>query len=237
MSDSRLSGIETQWSLIHNANEPGGKGAMARVVDRYGPAVKRYLLAALRSEEAADEVFQEFALRLIRGDFRNADEHKGRFRSLMKTALHHLIVDWYRGQQRRQRVASTSGMDELAMELGDRPGEPFSVVWRESLLNAAWTRLLQLQQQSGTPYHRVLKLRADHPELATHRLQELAESEGLETQSASAFRVLLHRGRRLFAELLREQVRDSIESPSDEDLELELIELGLHHYCKPRRRS
>jgi hypothetical protein len=46
----------------------------------YHRAVHRYLLGALRDEDAAEELFQEFALRFVRGDFRWADRGRGRFR-------------------------------------------------------------------------------------------------------------------------------------------------------------
>lgn len=233
MHESRLSGIETRWSLIRNANESEGNAAMGKVVERYGPAVKRYLLAALRNEEAADEVFQEFALRLVRGDFRNASEHKGRFRSLIKTALYHLIVDWHRNRNRRSRLETGTPVEAVAVDDLADPVEPFSLVWRETLLESAWSRLLQLQQHSGKPYHTILKLRVDHPELSTAKLQTLSESRGMKAYSPNAFRVLLHRARKRFAALLLEQVRESVQSPNETAVEMELIELGLHHSCKP----
>ena len=64
---------------------------------------RAYLGRALGDPEAADEVFQEFALRLLRGDLRRADPERGRFRDLVKTAVFHLIVDHRRRQQARPR--------------------------------------------------------------------------------------------------------------------------------------
>ncbi|MEZ6095868.1 MAG: sigma factor [Pirellulaceae bacterium] len=232
MANSRLSGIETRWSLIRDANASSGGQSMTLMIERYGPAIKRYLLASLRNEEAADEVFQEFALRLVRGDFRNANEHKGRFRSLIKTALYHLIVDWHRKQAKRHKLQSNADVEFVYCEDSEILDEPFSVAWREVLLQNAWSRLLQLQKATSKPYYSVLKLRVDHPEFSTTRLQELFEQEGYGEFSKTAFRVFLHRARKRFATLLVEQVRESMESPTDDELEAELIELGLHHYCK-----
>ena len=54
-----------------------GEGAAAsarrELIQRYGGAAYRYLLGALKSPEAAEELLQDFSLRFIRGDFRRAD--------------------------------------------------------------------------------------------------------------------------------------------------------------------
>ena len=56
--------------------------------------------------DLADEMFQEFALRLVRGDFRNADAARGRFRFFLKTALYHLVVDAQRLPAPRTRPSA-----------------------------------------------------------------------------------------------------------------------------------
>jgi hypothetical protein len=49
-------------------------------MDRYHGAVYRFALAVLGEPEAAQELFQGFAHRFLRGDFRGVDPTKGRFR-------------------------------------------------------------------------------------------------------------------------------------------------------------
>src|SRR5262245_18940017 len=102
--DQRLSQSTTLWTVVRCAHHgPAGEvpEAQARLMERYGGAVHRYLRGALRDPDAADELFQDFCLRFLRGDFRNAVPEKGRFRSLLKTALYHLIVDYQRRQRKR----------------------------------------------------------------------------------------------------------------------------------------
>src|SRR5262245_11072204 len=93
----RLSQISTAWTLITHAQ--GGPAAadtaaQAALVERYQAAVFRYLLGALRDADPADELFQEFALRLVRGDFRRADASRGRFRDFVKTALINMVINY-----------------------------------------------------------------------------------------------------------------------------------------------
>ena len=40
-----------------------------------------------RDEQLAEELFQEFALRMLRGDFRRAEPLRGRFRDYLKTVI------------------------------------------------------------------------------------------------------------------------------------------------------
>src|SRR5689334_25268020 len=101
--DHNLATTSTLWSLVREANdgpEEAAQRAREALLERYKGAVHRYLLGALRDPYAADDLAQEFFLRFVRGDFRNANPAKGRFRDLVKTTLFHLIVD----HQRRQKA-------------------------------------------------------------------------------------------------------------------------------------
>src|SRR5262245_57409410 len=99
----RLSRIATPWSLVCRAHHgPADEVRLARrqLLERYEGAVRRYLRKVLHVRDAADEVFQDFALRLLHGDLRGADPQRGRFRNFVKGTLFHLIAD-YRKQRRK----------------------------------------------------------------------------------------------------------------------------------------
>jgi DNA-directed RNA polymerase specialized sigma24 family protein len=81
--------------------------AQGQLLDRYGGAVRRYFLGALHDADAADELFQEFALRFVRGDFRRADPERGRFRDF----LYHMIVDHQKRRRRRPAALSADVRD------------------------------------------------------------------------------------------------------------------------------
>jgi RNA polymerase sigma-70 factor (ECF subfamily) len=240
MSSSHLSRIETIWSMVHNANGSKSRGAEAQtqLFERYGMAVKRYLLASMRNEDAAAEVFQEFALRLIRGDFRNANSDKGKFRSMIKTALYRLMIDYYRRNQKQKKLGSGVECEDFAVANESESGfDSFTLSWRESLLDESWNRLEQLELTTGKPYFTVLRARVDQPRSTTLQLLDSLVQNGASFASESAFRVFLHRSRKRFAAILLQQVVESLNEPTDEEIELELIELGLHHFCKPAMRS
>ena len=121
--NSRLSRISTIWTLLsdaHKALRTRAGDARLALIQRYQGAAYRYLLGAVRNPDAADELFQEFALRVMQGAFAHADPARGRFRSYLKTMLYHLVVDYQRRQRRLPRSLQ-SAMPEPAEQAWIRP--------------------------------------------------------------------------------------------------------------------
>ena len=206
--NSRLSKIDTLWSLVQRANDPESpqaRSAQQELWNRYAGAARRYLGAALRNDEAVDEVMQELGVKLASNAFRNADPHKGQFRVFMKTCLFRLVVD-YRRRAGRNRVQA--GLQE-ALPVDDEVD--FTQPWREELLALAWARLSALEQEKKKPWHTVLRARIDHPELDSKQLASLVEEKLEKPVSSANYRVLLHRSREKFADVLVELVADSPE--------------------------
>jgi RNA polymerase sigma-70 factor (ECF subfamily) len=229
-----LSQISTLWTLLaraHEGAEEEGLAAKRIMLERYSAPVYRYLLAAVRSPDTADELFQEFALRVVRGDFRGANPQRGRFRSYLKTSLQHLIIDFTR---KRRHVSLTDSTPEPAAEessLLDSDRE-FQESWRTELMNRAWTALAQLEQQTGQPLHTVLRFRTDHPLVRSPQMAEqLAPLLG-QSVSPEWVRKRLFLAREKFTDFLLAEVALSLENPTVDELEQELTDLGLLNYCQ-----
>lgn len=235
--DDRLSRIDTMWSMVQQAHRQEATqfaSAQQQMLERYGGAVRRYALAALRCPDAADEVFQEFALKFVRGDYGKADPEKGKFRSFLKTSLYHLIVDYQRrrGKQQKQSplMAETPDVPESTHAPGD---DAFIASWRADLLERVWRMMEAEQLRSGKPYHTVLLVRVQNPEVRSPELAELVGEVLKKPMKAGAVRVLLHRAREKFGEMLLDEVENSLTSATSEAVEQELIDLDLWQYCKP----
>lgn len=242
--DLHLSRIQTLWSMVQRAHgdHTALQSAQRALLERYSGAVRRYALAALRDEDAADEILQEFSLRFVRGDLGNADPQRGRFRAFVKTIVYRLIVDYQRrGNRRRREGPMHSNLAEPAAE-GDAPSddELFHKSWRDELLERAWTKLEEVEAKTGKPYYTALQYRVEHPDLRSPELATgLSEKLG-KSINAGAVRVMIHRARDAFADLLLEEVMESLESDSMDEAEEELIDLNLLEYCRPalsRRRE
>ena len=228
--DSRLSKIDTLWSVVRNANASSyrdSQNAQQQLWNRYSGAARRYLGSALRDQEAIDEVMQELALKIVRKDFRNADPEKGSFRVFMKTVLFRMVADYRRKQARSRERVSNSNESDVA----EQPDTNFSQPWREELLTLAWVQLEELEQETGSPWYTVLRAKIDHPELKTPELAALATSKIGKAISESNYRVLVHRAREKYSDLLLEQVAHTLESSDPRLLEEELAELELLQFC------
>src|SRR5690242_17562975 len=92
---TRLSRIQTQWTQILSQGEPPGD-SVRRLLLRYYGAAYRYILGLVREAQAAEELAQDFAVRILRGDFQGANPERGRFRDFLKTALRNQVRDHWR---------------------------------------------------------------------------------------------------------------------------------------------
>jgi len=231
-----LSHISTLWSVVKRAHaddaETEAGRAQERLIDRYGPAIHRYLLGAVRDADQADELFQEFALRLVRGDFRRADESRGRFRQFLKTALYHLVIDAQR-RERRQAASLPVGADPPASAPSpEEADKQFAEAWRAELMTRAWEALEQYDKKSGQLFYLVLRYRRDHPEVRSPEMAARLSPLIGKPISAEWVRKRLHRARERFAELLLDEVAHTLDDPAPDRLEDELVSLGLLNYCQ-----
>src|SRR5262249_4728509 len=197
-SDQRLSRISTLWSLVCQAHQgPGDATTVARheLLERYRGAVYRYLRKLLVDPDAVDEVFQEFALHLVRGDLGGADPRRGRFRNFVKGTLFHLVAD-YRDQRRRwpRPLPADAAVPAADPEDGES-NRQFEESWRDELLARTWARLAEIEAWTGQPYYVVLRLRAENPDFRSPRLAETLASRLGRPISAAGVRQTLHRAR------------------------------------------
>lgn len=236
MDNDRLSQIHTLWSVVRRAHADEtveARSAQQEMLDRYGPAIRRYLLAAFRDETAADDAYQEFALRFIKGDYGSADPDKGRFRSFLKTILYRLVVEHHRGQKRRKLQDVKSQLAEPEVYDPDESDANFRESWRDELLKRAWAGLKQVEQTTDRPVHTVMLARVNAPQARSQELANALTNQLGKQVTATHVRVMLHRARDEFSRLLLAEVSETLDAPSRSQVEEELIELGLLEYCRP----
>jgi RNA polymerase sigma-70 factor (ECF subfamily) len=234
--NQRLSLIPTLWSLVcqaHHGPAEAASCARQRLLERYGGAVHRYLRRLLGDADAADEVFQEFALQLLQGDLRGANPERGRFRNFVKGTLVHLVAD-FRKQRRKWPGPLPADAAALAADPADMESErQFVESWCDELLARAWAGLAEIDARTGQHLYAVLRFRADNPEMRSPQLAKQLAARLGKPFTAVGVRQTLHRARERFADLLLDEVSHSLENTGAEQLEEELVELGLLEYCRP----
>ena len=230
---SRLANITTMWTLLEAAHHEGAstKEAQTALLQRYGGAVYRYLLAAVRDPHVADDLTQEFALRLIRGGFRHADPNKGRFRDYLKTSLFHLVSEYRRHRGPRIVDQSVHQLADPAAVAPDQEEAEFLSGWRDELLAKAWEAL----REKNETLFETLKLKSEAPQLSSEQLAEQLSQSRDQAVTPAAIRQQLRRARDVFAAALRDEIAFSLSHPSDEEVDEELRQLDLWRFVERRQ--
>lgn len=218
---SFLEQISTRWTCV---NDP------SQFVLRYAPAIRSYLGALIKNQHDAEEAAQDFLLRAVRRGFHTADPDRGRFRDYLKAAVRHAA---FKHLRRRQSV-SLSDLEnaavDRAVELAD---QDWDTDWQRCVLGRVWRGLERHQaEHAGNLCHTVLRLAVDSPEEDSTTLAGRAAALSGQPLRADAYRKQLSRARRLFAELLLDEIKQTIENPTPARIEEELIELGLMEYVR-----
>lgn len=215
-----LEQISTRWSVLKDP---------VQFLMRYGPAIRNYLGAILKNPHDADEVAQDILVRVVQDGFHRASPDRGRFRDYLKTSVRNAALSHLRRRQTVQPGAET--MAQLADD--DAPEAAWLADWQRCILNKAWRALDGHQRCTpGNLYHTVLRLAVDYPDDDSKTLAERVATAVGRPMRPEAFRKQLSRARRLFAQLLLDEVMTTLDNPSPEEIEEELIELGLMSYLR-----
>lgn len=171
----------------------GHTAALAELMDRFQGAAYRYAWRIFRNHHTAEDITQEFFVKL----FRNAGRYqpRGHFTTYFYRVLANLCFDNLRKRKRRRRVQAIQ-MDPIEAEGTEleplaREDDPTAPLRREEAKDAVHAAL------AGLPVHvrEALELR----EFEGLRYREIAEVMDI---SLNEVKVLLHRGRKLLARSL-----------------------------------
>jgi RNA polymerase sigma-70 factor (ECF subfamily) len=241
---SRYQFGRTRWSMVFDAGKTRGDAAAAarnELLVHYHDAVYRYLVARLRDQNAAGELFSQFAERVLELHpfLQRANPEKGRFRDYLKAILSRMIVDRYR-QQSRQPGALPEGVEPAQPEedaSADADAE-FQKVWAEELMNQAWKALERVEATKGKPYYSLLLYKAQNPQVRSEGMAQHFSAKLQKPYGAENIRKLLQRGHELLNDLLIEEVERSLREDPSQTVDANRIEeemLDLQLLDKPRR--
>lgn len=226
----------TRWTLVRAAGGPlpERRAALEELCAGYWPPVYAFLRRQGAEPARAEDLTQAFFLGLLAGDgLATADPRRGRFRSYLLGALRHFL-----GHEREREAAlkrgggrapltldsaTLNGIEQgtsLALATGDTPERAFERAWAAHVLERARARLAAEQAQAG----KEALWRALEPYLAA--VDERGHGAGLAARlglGENAVRVALHRLRRRFGELVREEVRETVGPGEVEDEVAQLL--------------
>ena len=229
----------THWSLIHVAGrdpDPQSRQALSELCEIYWYPLYAFVRGRGYSPSDAQDLTQAFFARLIeKKDFSRATPELGRFRSYLVASMSHFLAN-QRDMGRRLKRGGGAVHFGFDLETAERryhleppdertPEHVFVRRWALTLLNRVMIALREVYAKNSKaelfdrlkPY---VTGEDDTPYEALGRELELSEG---------AVKVAVHRLRRRFGLLLREEIARTVSSEQDTDDELRFLLDALRH--------
>lgn len=211
----------TQWTLIELANNEkpsGSRDEMGRLLRSYWQPMHAHLRFKGMSHEKAEDLIQEFMIEILNKDLLAiADPKRGKFRTLLLTALDRFAVSQHRHDSAAKRAPkSLSSLDAVEGDTtrDDQPGPSaaFERAWALEVLAQVMGRMQQECEEAGeTTRWLVFERRIVGPLLDnvdTPEYGELTREFNLANDKATMN--LLVTAKRQFARTLRDHVRQYV---------------------------
>jgi RNA polymerase sigma factor (sigma-70 family) len=206
----------------------GAREALTALCETYWYPLYAFLRSRGHAAADAEDLTQAFFARLLEKDtLRHADPCRGRFRSFLLTSLTNFAAN------ERDKEAATKrggGVPALSLEFENAEGrfqlEPATAETPEKLFDRRWalTLLDRVLVRLRTEMMDAAK-EAQFEALKTYLLGDqpqpsYAESASTLGMSEGAIKVAVHRLRRRFRDLIREEITQTVSSPEEVEDEL-----------------
>jgi RNA polymerase sigma factor (sigma-70 family) len=224
----------THWSVVSRAADsrsPESAEALEVLCRSYWPPLYAYVRRRGRDVHDAQDVVQEFLRRLLeQKDLGHVDSHKGKFRSFLLASMNHFLAnEWNRSQtQKRGGGRIIFSLDQALLD--GVPGvEPFSTATPEKEFEARWAEAVikRVLEQLRLEWER--RYQARHfDDFKVFLMEErgaapFAEAAARLGISESALKSIVHRLRKRYRELFREEIAHTVSSPEEIDEEIRFL--------------
>jgi len=216
----------TEWTRIVGFSL--GESIQNEFVHRYWKPVYSFLRHKGHNNEEAKDLTQGFFTEVILDSnlFKGIDRSKGKFRTLLITALNHYTIDVVRRNKRIKRHPGTVKALDENIQLPDHslasPEEAFDYEWAAEILGCVLTELKTQCLASGLATHwEVFDARVLQPILNDTEAPILADvCRALDIPSAAKASNMIVTVKRHFRQLLRDLVEKYADSATDVEQEI-----------------
>jgi RNA polymerase sigma-70 factor (ECF subfamily) len=212
-----------------NPHRKEARSALVALCENYWYPLYAYLRRRGYAADQAQDLTQEFFIRVLEGRYLDrADSEKGRFRAFLLTSLKFFVAD----EEDRNRAQKRGGGALLPLEFSsgeeryqrepahdETPERIFERRWALSVLDQVMRKLRDEFVRQGRPEHfeRLKVFLLGHSDAPYATLaQELNTSEG-------ALKVAIHRFRKRYRELFRQEIADTVADPAEVESELRFL--------------
>lgn len=227
----------TRWSqvLATRADDAEGRVALESLCRAYRPPVLAYIGSRVQPREAAEDLTQAFFTQFLETRTHAlADPLRGRFRTLLLTALHNFLVDAHarRSAQKRGGDRMHCDIDDPALQglednAGETPEHTFDRVWAMTMIDRAVERMRREATRAGKGalFERLREFLLEVPDESRYD-QVAAELE----MRPNTLAVTVHRMRARLRDALRAELMQTVGSDAayrDELADLRSVLSGL----------
>ena len=225
----------TRWTIVRKAQgeTPEAKSALSELCQTYYTPIFRFLLLQGKSHDEAEELSHSFFARLLgKNSIHHADQKKGRFRSYLLGALKHYLAEDHRNKGRLKRGGNIKhqSLDEPATEATSSPQltDPTSSI-PDSYFDREWAlalmdRGLRTVEATFTKNEKPLHFKTLKPWLMGDSTTLCQASAAVALNlSPGAIKVSIHRLRKAFADAIRAEIAQTVDTPEEISQELNYL--------------
>jgi RNA polymerase sigma-70 factor (ECF subfamily) len=221
----------THWSVVlatADQDSPQAAVALEQLCRTYWYPLYAYVRHRGQSPEDSKDLTQEFFYRLLQGNYlARVDPRKGKFRSFLLAAMNHFLAnEWDRARTlKRGGYLTFLSLDELQAEQryqcedfsGRSPEEIYEKTWALALLDKVLERLSEETAAAGhlARFEELKTVLMGESSAITYA--EMALKLGT---TEATLKVAMQRLRKRYAELLREQIAQTVPGPEEVEDEL-----------------
>jgi len=224
----------TEWSLVvaaGSSRHPASREALEKLCSIYWYPVYGFVRGHGHDARAAQDLTQEFFSRLIeKRSLGAADRERGRFRSFLLASVKNFLAN----ERDRERAAKRGGgctflpLDPQSGEIRysrepidtRTPDKAFEKRWAMALLDRTLDRLREEDHRRGSPERFAHLSRFLTEESPDTSYRQIAAELGM---SEAAVKAAVHRMRRRFGQLLRDEVGRTVDHPGRIDEEIRFL--------------
>jgi RNA polymerase sigma-70 factor (ECF subfamily) len=224
----------THWTVVLAAGKPSSpeaQNALEQLCQTYWFPLYAYVRRRGHVREDAEDLTQAFFTRLLEKNFlANLDSDRGKFRAFLLASLKHFLANEWDKSQCQKRGGSQAHLSldwqtadtkfQVATQNEPSPDKAFDREWALALLGKVILRLQEECDTEGkTKLFTLLKtfLTAGQGESAQ---VEVAKTLGMEE---GAVRVAIHRLRKRYRQLLRDEIANTLIDPAMVDEEMRAL--------------
>ena len=232
--------VTTRWSLILSATNLGSEqqkahDALAELCRTYWRPIFSFVRGRSHSVEDAQDLTQDFFAAILKNNWlQHADRNRGRFRSFLLRSLQNFLINAAESAHTRKRGGEVTfiSWDNWIAESPSQfflpvagtaslpPEQIFDLNWAATVVEHALRRLREECESKG----KLWLFQALSPHLTDERDELSYANLSAELGIAdTAVKKQLHNMRQRYRSLLRDEVSQTVEDPSDVDDEIRYL--------------